>query len=131
MCNLSIRFVLFACFASLYTVSLGTSLNVLKVAQANFLIVKNETHALIFDCGTKEAGWTERRGVEFTDAKKGLVKNLLAEVKNITILISHNHDDHQNLLIPLINLIKETSTIKCSFFKIMGKNRYRNTNFGY
>jgi len=108
MCNLFVRFALFACFTSLYTISSGTSLNVFKVAQANFLIVKNETHALIFDCGTKEAGWTEKNGVYFKVDKKGLIKNLLAEVKNITILISHNHEDHKNLLIPLTNLINGT-----------------------
>lgn len=85
----------------------------MKVSQANFLIIKNGTHALVFDCGTKESGWTNKGGRhgEFTEAKKGLLKSMLREVSDVKILISHNHVDHHNLLAPLSNLITEIPTI--------------------
>lgn len=113
MCNVFIKFLFFCtCFVELCTIAFGTSLNILKVSQANFLIIKNGTHALVFDCGTKEPGWTNKgKPGEFSEPKKGLLRNMLEGISDVKILISHNHVDHHNLTVPLSNLIADIPEI--------------------
>lgn len=115
------NFVIFWFITSI-TFASEISLEVLKVSQANFLILKNQNNGLVFDCGSKEAGWIVNKTQTFTDAKRGIINGLLNGITNLTIVISHNHDDHFNLLIPLIKLAKE-SMPTINIIKSWEKNR--------
>lgn len=115
------NFVIFW-FVTSITFASEISLEVLKVSQANFLILKNQNNGLVFDCGSKEAGWIVNKTQTFTDAKRGIINGLLNGITNLTIVISHNHDDHFNLLIPLIKLAKE-SMPTINIIKSWEKNR--------
>ena len=95
------------------------SLEILKVSQANFLILKNQNNGLIFDCGSKKTGWVINKTQTFTDAKHEVINKLLNGITDLTIVISHNHDDHFNLLVPLTKLANGLLPIKIKIKNII------------
>jgi beta-lactamase superfamily II metal-dependent hydrolase len=91
-----------------FLISLGNSaefeLKILKVGQANFTLLSAGPQGIVFDCGSKEAGWVAYQ--KFTKAKELMLKALLEKITDLKIIISHNHDDHHNLFSPLVKLIE-------------------------
>jgi len=59
-------------------------------------------------CGDKSSIWLKNK--RFTTFTKLYLKNLLKKINNIYIIISHNHDDHSNLLNDLIKFLNKNKT---------------------
>jgi beta-lactamase superfamily II metal-dependent hydrolase len=84
------------CFASG-----AVELSVFEVGQANFTICVVGNGALVFDCGTAEtAKWVGKKGLRkvFLQAKEIVIRSLLNGIRNVAIVISHDHTDHRNLV---------------------------------
>ena len=73
------------------------NLNIYYVGQANFTIIIRNEKTIIYDCGTMDLlRWTFRNNLR-SNVKKYL-KEILKNVKEILLIISHNDEDHYNLL---------------------------------
>jgi beta-lactamase superfamily II metal-dependent hydrolase len=94
---------------------LAVELDIIAVGQANFTILKNGENCLIFDCGSSIAGWQESK--KFCTPHKEVIAKILSGIKALTIVISHEHDDHKNLLPPLRQLAKEKDITNITEYK--------------
>jgi len=76
------------------------------VGQANFTIIVKDENALIYDCGaTNISKWIKKK--VFIPAVEIYLKNILKNVKNILIIISHTDTDHMNLIMSLNVFLKK------------------------
>ena len=81
-----------------YANSAGLEMRMYNVGQANFIALKHGTNALIVDCGTSnENKW---KGINNPNLSK-----FFNDVGNLSVLITHQHDDHFNKLNELFDLI--------------------------
>jgi hypothetical protein len=71
-------------------------LDVVKVGPANCTIFKSKNKALIYDCGYSTGQWIA--GKQFTTAKKDLFTHIMRNIEEVGIVISHDDNDHKNLL---------------------------------
>ena len=92
------------------------SMDVLNVSQANFIIIKKQSLGLIFDCGSNIHSTDTNDNTELLPKIKDEITNKLNGLERVTIVISHDHQDHHNLLEPLskliLNLNIQLTTIK-------------------
>jgi len=91
------------------------NLNIYYVGQANFTIIIRNEKAIIYDCGTMD-GSIWKSGKDLRCNVKKYLKEILKNVKEILLIVSHNDKDHYNLLrcldIFLIECNKEFVIIK-------------------
>ena len=73
------------------------SRHIYYVGQTNFTIIIRNEKAIIYDCGTMDfPRWTFGNNLR-SNVKKYL-KEIFKNVKEILLIISHNDEDHYNLL---------------------------------
>ena len=92
----TIMLILALCILNL-AYSTNLEMRVYNVGQANFIVLKHGDHALIADCGTaSNESWKNMHGN---------LSKFLKSTKKISVLITHQHDDHYNRLNELFDLI--------------------------
>jgi beta-lactamase superfamily II metal-dependent hydrolase len=113
-----IRLVAVALFCISVSFSSNLELKIFTVGQANFTMLVNGGNALVFDCGygtgCKKEDWVDQ-SEKFVETKKNMISKWLKGVNKVTIVISHNHIDHRNLLLPLKTLLSELKFSPNSF----------------
>jgi len=80
-------------------------LNIFYVEQANFLLLIRNEKALLYDCGSSTPRKFERSSV-IKDVFGIYLINVLRDVKDILIVISHTDSDHSNILVPFKYLLE-------------------------
>ncbi len=92
----------------LFLECIASELKIVGVGQASFSMVTSGDRGMVFDCGVQtKRTWIDQGKNIILSPKDTLIKSCLKGVKNLTIVISHNHDDHHNLLVPLCKLATE------------------------
>lgn len=101
-------FVFFSLIQCFYLFAM--QLDVVKVGPANCTIFKMGNRALIYDCGYSTGKWMYHGN--FTTEKSALFTNIMKNIEEVGIVISHDDVDHKNLLPAIDDFLGEKIKFK-------------------